>query len=55
MLKASPTPAPPIFYQPVEGLEVEETTYMQWLLAGGAPIPRREDGQPWEDTVRDPL
>lgn len=55
MTKASSTPAPPIFYQPVEGLEVEDSTYLQWLLAGGEPIRRREESQTWEDTVRDTL
>lgn len=55
MIKASPTPAPPIFFEPTAiGIDVEEATYLDWLMAGGERIPS-EDDRAWRDTEKDTL
>lgn len=55
MLKGSPTPAPPLAFEPTAfGVEVEEITYVEWLLAGGERIPA-EDQRAWRDTEKDTL
>lgn len=55
MLKGSSTPAPPLLFEPQAlGLEVEDISYVEWLLAGGERIPA-EDQRAWRDTEKDTL
>ncbi len=55
MLKGSSQPMPPILFEPTAvGIDVEEATYLDWLMAGGERIPS-EDERAWRDTERDTL
>lgn len=48
-------PALPIPFEPTAvGLDVEEITYVDWLLAGGERIPAEEQ-RAWRDTEKDTL
>jgi hypothetical protein len=50
MAAAKPLPA----FHPVEGLEANDAGYIDWLLAGGAPLPEFH-ALAWADTAKDDL
>ena len=41
---------PPIPFHPVDGVETREAAYVEWLLAGGKPLPEF-DARSWAQTV----
>ena len=54
MLKGGPREQPPLVFDPVPGVEARDAGYVDWLLAGGAPIVAEAD-RGWADTVKDEL
>lgn len=48
-------PEPPTLpnFHPIPGVEAEESSYMEWLLAGGEPLTAID--RAWADTTKDEL